>query len=75
MQFIYILTLDKKYHDLKNRSEETNTIQGGDFNYLKSLFERGVVKHVGRTDLDFGDDNLHGCAIFEARDESMLKIL
>jgi uncharacterized protein len=69
MQFVYILTLNEKYHDLKNWTEETNEIQGKHFNYLKTLFNQGIMKHVGRTDLDFGHQDLHGYAIFESENE------
>ena len=69
MQFLYILTLNTKFHDLKNWTEETNQMMGAHFNYLKTKFEEGIMKHVGRTDLDFGNEDLHGYAVFEAENE------
>lgn len=35
------------------------------FNYLKNLFEQGIMKHVGRTDMSFESEDLNGYAIFE----------
>jgi uncharacterized protein len=69
MQFLYILSLNPQYHDLKNWTEQTNETMGLHFNYLKKKFEEGVMKHVGRTDLDFGHEDLHGYAVFEAENE------
>ncbi len=65
MQFIYILTLNKKYHEQQNWTEETNATMSAHFNYLKDLFEQGVMKHVGRTDMPFESEDLNGYAIFE----------
>ena len=70
MQFLYILTLNEKYHDSNNWTEETNTLLGLHFNYLKDNHEKGVMKHVGRTDLPYGDNSLHGYVIFEAENEA-----
>jgi uncharacterized protein YciI len=76
MEFLYILTLQPHYHTLTNWTEQTNETMGLHFAYLKKKFEDGVMKHVGRTDLDFGDDDLHGYAVFEAENrEAALKIM
>lgn len=69
MQFIYILSLNKQYHDLGNWTEATNQTMDAHFNYLKTLFEKGVMKHVGRTDMPFGSEDLKGFAIFETETE------
>lgn len=71
MQFLYILTLHEKFHDSNNWTEETNTQLGLHFNYLKDKYEKGVMKHVGRTDLPYGDSSLHGYVIFEAENEAV----
>jgi uncharacterized protein YciI len=42
---------------------------GEHFNYLKELFEKGVMKFVGKTDYDVSHADNHGYAIFEAEDE------
>jgi len=65
MQFIYILTLNKKYHQQQNWTEETNQTMSAHFNYLKNLFEQGVTKHVGKTDMPFESEDLNGYSIFE----------
>src|SRR3954465_7028267 len=66
MQFLYILTLNPKYHNLENWNEEANQTMGLHFAYLQTKFQEGIMKHVGRTDLDFGNEDLHGYAVFEA---------
>jgi uncharacterized protein YciI len=71
MQFLYILTLNPKYHNLENWNEESNETMGLHFAYLQQKFAEGVMKHVGRTDLDFGNDDLHGYAVFEAASEDL----
>lgn len=70
MQFLYILSLNKPYRDINNWTAEIENAQQDHFNYLKALHESKVMKHVGRTDVDFADDALHGYAIFEAESES-----
>jgi uncharacterized protein len=76
MQFLYILSLNPKYHDLENWNEAANENMGLHFAYLKAKFEEGVMKHVGRTDLDFGNEDLHGYAVFEAEtEEAALSIM
>ena len=70
MQFIYILNLNKQYHDLANWTEATNQTMEAHFNYLKTLFEQGTMKHVGRTDMPFGDEDLKGFVIFESESEA-----
>jgi uncharacterized protein YciI len=75
MQFIYILTLNAKYHDLHNWNEETNRVMTLHFSYLKRKFEEGIMKHVGRTDLNFGHEDLHGYAVFEAKNEDAASII
>lgn len=69
MQFLYILTLQPAYYDPANWTKETQQLQIAHFNYLKNLFETGVMKHVGRTDVPMGHADLHGYAIFEAHSE------
>ena len=69
MQFLYILTLNSKYHDLASWDEAANETMGLHFAYLKQKFEEGVMKHVGRTDLDFGNADLRGYAVFEAENQ------
>jgi uncharacterized protein YciI len=69
MQFIYILTLNQQYYDLANWTAATNQTMEAHFNYLKTLFEEGTMKHVGRTDMPFGNEDLKGFAIFETENE------
>lgn len=69
MQFLYILSLRPHFQDLNNWTEETNAIQSAHFNYLKGLFEQGIMKHVGRTDMPFDHEDLHGYAVFETETE------
>lgn len=69
MQFMYVLTLTDYYRNDSNWTEETNQRLGEHFNYLKSLYEQGVMKHVGRTNLPSAHEHLHGYAIFETTDE------
>jgi uncharacterized protein YciI len=75
MQFIYTLTLNAKYHDLHNWNEETNHVMTLHFSYLKRKFEEGIMKHVGRTDLNFGHEDLHGYAVFEAESENAASMI
>lgn len=70
MQYLYILTLSEQYRNPANWTEDINRIQGEHFNYLKALFEKGVMKHVGRTDVSFDSSDLHGYAVFEAENEA-----
>ena len=65
---MYILSLTPHYQIDANWTEETNQHLGQHFNYLKTLFETGVMKHVGRTDMPSAHEDLHGYAIFEAAD-------
>ena len=71
MQFLYILTLKPEYHSLENWTEQANETIELHFDYLKKKFEDGVMKHVGRTDLDFGHDDLHGYVVFESENQEM----
>lgn len=69
MQFLYILTLQPAYYDPDQWTQEAQRAQEEHFNYLKNLFETGVMKHVGRTDMPMGHKDLLGYAIFEAASE------
>jgi uncharacterized protein YciI len=69
MQFLYILTLNPRYHNPENWDDEVNQTMDLHFTYLQTKFAEGVMKHVGRTDLDFGNEDLHGYAIFESGSE------
>ena len=73
MQFIYILTLSEKFQYPAHWTNEENQTLDKHFLYLKGLFESGVMKHVGRTDLNYGDDNLNGYAIFESESEELAR--
>jgi uncharacterized protein len=75
MQFLYILTLNPKYHNLENWNEESNQTLGLHFAYLEQKFSEGVMKHVGRTDLDFGNEDLHGYAVFEAENQDAATLI
>jgi uncharacterized protein YciI len=70
MQWIYILQLQPKYTQQENWTDETNRIVGEHFNYLKSLFEQGVVKFVGKTEYGIEHLDNRGISIFEAADEA-----
>lgn len=66
MQFIYILQLTGPYTKHENWTDDANRIVGEHFNYLKGLFEAGVVKFVGKTEYDIDHDDNRGISIFEA---------
>jgi uncharacterized protein YciI len=70
MQWIYILQLQPKYTQQENWTDETNRIVGEHFNYLKSLFEQGIVKFVGKTEYGIEHPDNRGISIFEAVDEA-----
>lgn len=69
MQFIYILTLNEKFQYPAHWTNEENQTLDKHFLYLKKLFENGTMKHVGRTDLQYGHEDLNGYAIFETESE------
>ena len=69
MQWIYILQLQPQYTKLENWTDDTNRIVGEHFNYLKNLFETGVVKFVGKTEYDIDHTDNRGISIFEAENE------
>ncbi len=69
MQFIYILQLTEPYTKQENWTEDANRIVGEHFNYLKGLYEAGVVKFVGKTDYDIDHPENRGLSIFEAENE------
>jgi uncharacterized protein YciI len=66
MQFIYILQLTPTYTDEANWTDETSNIVGQHFNYLKGLYEKGVVKFVGKTEYGVEHPDNRGIAVFEA---------
>lgn len=66
MQFIYILQLTETYTKQENWTDDTNRIVGEHFNYLKGLFEKGIVKFVGKTEYDIDHPENRGISIFEA---------
>lgn len=70
VQFIYILQLEPKFTKQENWTDDTNRIVGEHFNYLKNLFEKGVVKFVGKTEYDMDHPDNRGISIFEAENEA-----
>jgi len=70
MQFIYILQLQPLYTKPENWTDDTNRIVGEHFNYLKKLFEQGVVKFVGKTEYEIDNPDNCGISIFEAANET-----
>ncbi|MES2619354.1 MAG: YciI family protein [Bacteroidota bacterium] len=66
MQFMYVLRLTEQYRNEANWTEETKETVSQHFNYLKGLYENGVMKLVGKTDYDVAHDENRGFAIFEA---------
>ncbi len=69
MQFIYVLKLTERYTRPENWTAETNQIVGAHFNYLKGLFESGIVKFVGKTEYGIEHPDNWGISIFEAANE------
>jgi uncharacterized protein YciI len=65
-EFIYILHLTEKYQDEKNWTAEMGKIMGEHLSYMKNLYETGVSKMIGRTDLDTNNPNLFGLNILIA---------
>jgi uncharacterized protein YciI len=70
MQWIYVLQLQPDYTKEENWTEETNRIVGEHFNYLKNLFDQGIVKFVGKTEYGIEHPDNRGLSIFEAADEA-----
>ncbi len=68
-QWIYILQLQAQYTKHENWTDDTNRIVGEHLNYLKNLFEQGVVKFVGKTEYDIDHVDNRGISIFEAENE------
>jgi len=68
MQFIYVLQLTPQFTQQKNWTDETNRIVGEHFNYLKTNFERGIVRFVGKTDYAIDHPDNRGISVFEAED-------
>jgi uncharacterized protein YciI len=70
MQFIYILQLTPAYTEGKNWTTETEQILGQHFNYLKALYEQGVVKFVGKTEYGIEHPDNRGITVFEAENQA-----
>lgn len=69
-QFIYILQLTPHYTKPENWTDDANRIIGEHFAYLTGLYERGVVKFVGKTEYGVEHPDNRGIAIFEAADDA-----
>lgn len=65
-EYIYIINLTEPYRDAKKWTEETNNTIGAHFNYLKELYEKNIIRFVGKTELDIEDIDNTGIAIFSA---------
>lgn len=70
-EFLYKVTLTKKYHDDKNWTEKDNKIVGEHFERLKKARDEGNVILAGRT--DEANDKTFGLVIFYAKDEAEAK--
>lgn len=67
-QYIYILQLAPLYTSEDNWTDDANRIVGEHFAYLTGLYEKGVVKFVGKTEYGVEHPDNRGLAIFEAAD-------
>jgi uncharacterized protein YciI len=67
-QYIYILQLTPHYTNEANWTDDANRIVGEHFAYLTGLYEKGVVKFVGKTEYGVEHPDNRGIAIFEAAD-------
>lgn len=70
-QFLYKVTLSKKYHKDANWTEKDKQLVGEHFERLKKATEDGKVILAGRT--DEANDKTFGIVIFYATDEAEAK--
>lgn len=68
--FIYILKLKSPFDKQANWTDETNATLQAHWNYLVDLHQKGLMKVVGRTDVDIESDANTGIAIFVAENET-----
>ena len=66
MQFIQLLRLNEYYRNDHNWTDESNAIIESHFNYLKNLYELGIISYVGKTDLEVSDIHNTGVVILQS---------
>ena len=67
-EFLYKVTLTKKYYDDKNWTDKDKQTVGEHFERLKKALADGIVILAGRT--DEANDKTFGIVIFYAKDEA-----
>lgn len=66
-EYIYVLNLaEERLHSPDGWTEKDNEIVGIHFKYITDLYEKGVVKYVGRT---VDERSSFGIVVFEAESE------
>lgn len=66
-EYIYVLNLaEERLHSPDGWTEKDNKIVGIHFKYITELYEKGVVKYVGRT---VDERSSFGIVVFEAGSE------
>lgn len=70
-QFLYKVTLSKKYHKDANWTDKDKQLVGEHFERLKKATDEGKVILAGRT--DEANDKTFGIVIFYAKDEAEAK--
>lgn len=70
-EFLYKVTLTKKYHDEKNWTDKDKQTVGEHFQQLKKAHAEGKVILAGRT--DEANDKTFGIVIFYANNEAEAK--
>jgi uncharacterized protein YciI len=66
MEFVCRLQLTEYYQSQTNWTAETESLVASHFQYLKSLFENGIVSYIGKTELDIANKENFGIYFFEA---------
>lgn len=66
MEFVCRLQLTERYQNQTNWTVETESLVDAHFQYLKSLFESGIVSYIGKTELDIANKENFGIYFFEA---------
>lgn len=72
-EFIYVLNLaEERLHSPDGWTDKDNEIVGIHFKYITELYEKGIVKYVGRT---VDERSSFGLVVFDADSEEAARVI